>query len=185
MLGFLGGLASSALSYLGQRRANKANIAIARENRAWQERMSNTAYQRSARDLQAAGLNRILALGKPATTPGGNVATMQNELAGGISSALEARLMNQQIKNLRVTADNIRADTRNKEVTNREIQQRVSNLVMDRIYKGIQTQLNVSALPGAQAQAGVWSKLENADITKMSLDELLKLLLITLGRRSN
>lgn len=37
----------------------------------FQEKMSNTAYRRAAKDLQAAGLNRILALGSPATTPGG------------------------------------------------------------------------------------------------------------------
>lgn len=73
----LGGL----LGMGGQKSANQANLQIARENRAFQEKMSNTAYQRASQDLQAAGLNRILALGKPATTPAGNVATMQNEKA--------------------------------------------------------------------------------------------------------
>jgi len=65
----------------GQKSANAANLQIARENRAWQEKMSNTANQRAAADLEAAGLNRILAMGKPASTPSGNIATMQNTKA--------------------------------------------------------------------------------------------------------
>ena len=73
----LGGL----LGKSGQSKANAANLKIAREQMAFQERMSNTAYQRSAKDLEAAGLNRILALGSPASSPAGASATMQNENA--------------------------------------------------------------------------------------------------------
>ena len=80
-IGFLSKLFGARSARKGQEATNAANLQIARENRAFQERMSNTAYQRASQDLQAAGLNRILALGKPASTPAGNVATMQNPKA--------------------------------------------------------------------------------------------------------
>ena len=61
----------------------------ARKNRSFQAEMSNTAYQRAAADLEAAGLNRILALGSPATTPGGSVAQISN-LGGLVSNSQQA-----------------------------------------------------------------------------------------------
>lgn len=92
--GAIASLAGSMLSARGQRDANRMNRLIARENREWQERMSNTAYQRSAKDLEAAGLNRILALGGPASTPAGNIATMQNEKAAYANTGLLAAQIN-------------------------------------------------------------------------------------------
>lgn len=72
----------AAMDAYGQNKANKANAKENRLNREFQERMSSTAYQRSADDLEAAGLNRILALGSPASSPGGNVASYQNVMGG-------------------------------------------------------------------------------------------------------
>lgn len=98
-------LLGGALGSSGQRSANRANAREAAKNRAFQERMSNTAYQRAAIDLDKAGLNRILALGRPASSPGGNMARFENTkkplqegISQGVTNALQAKRQAAEIK---------------------------------------------------------------------------------------
>lgn len=91
-----GGRANEALSFIpgvgdykAAKEANEASITSAREQMAFQERMSNTGYQRATADMKAAGLNPMLAYTQgPASAPSGAMANIEPASKTGIAGAI-------------------------------------------------------------------------------------------------
>lgn len=95
-------LASGLLGAKGARDRNTQQIALSREQMRFQERMSSTAMQRRVTDLKRAGLNPILAAGGPgASTPGGAMAAVENELAPLANSGQAAARLAEDVKVMR------------------------------------------------------------------------------------
>lgn len=105
-----------------QRETNRMNAEQAQLNRDFQERMSNTAYQRGMSDMRAAGLNPILAYQKGgASSPSGAQAAMvapksdTDYVGQGLDRAISFARQRLEMANTYATNYNIQADTAQKD----------------------------------------------------------------------
>ena len=113
-------IGSGILSWYGQHETNIENKQRANEQREWLANMDNTKYQRGVKDLEAAGLNPMLAYhGMSGTTPSGALAApAQNALGSAVEAYRGSRatsadfsLKKQQEQSIDASIDKLKQDT--------------------------------------------------------------------------
>lgn len=184
------GVTASVMNKEAQEKANAQNIALAREQMSFQERMSSTAYQRGMADMKKAGLNPMLAFSQGgASAPAGSQARVESTRPGDAfavlgNSAKDAVGVVGAVQNIRDTEAAIDlkksqqiaaiADARLKESSAYQVDANTENVKMD-------TEIKKAEAPRRAAQLAVEREHAKIDAENAKYDNWLERIGRTFG----
>lgn len=161
----VGSVAAPALSYKGQTSANHANLNIAREQMAFQKDMSNTSYQRAVSDLNAAGLNPMLAYSQGgASTPSGASAVMQNAMEPAVNTAMQGQRLKADLEQLKAATANTKETA--KKTAAETAKTKVDTVTSAMNAKAAESQIALNKLLGNKAVADAGYSAASAGLAK-------------------
>lgn len=178
LIGVGGQLLGGIFGDSGARRQNRAALQIAREQMAFQERMSSTAVQRRVQDMRAAGLNPILAAGNPASSPAGQTAPVVNTrlmraqaIQQMATSAANLRYITAQTRNVnqdttlkRTTANRIQSEDARIQAETQRIITETAGITTANQIKELDRQIRELRIPELQTISDLWTKLQEWNI---------------------
>ncbi len=155
-LSFAGGLLANQGRGAEARKNRRFQRAEAGKQRVFQERMRNTEWQAGVADMQAAGINPALAYSQGgASAPmgasgSGAQADVEDVLRPTVSSAMDIKRLNQELKNMKKTGSLIDSQGDKADQDRLESQERERLLTAQ--YDGVvaQSKAYELALPGAR-----------------------------------